>query len=289
MSHTKGIKEATAVNQTVCENLIDDFSSAVASNNVLEICKIQFLVEQLSLMGRPKLQALVQGDEHFAMQQSKAMKLRAMWKKEIKAGDTIDAYSEVESKWFETKVLSIDHANDTCRVHYNGWHVKYDADLVISENLFCPVHTFSTEKRRGAKAAAAQTESAKESTTSLETATTTESSTTSTVLAEPVVSVENTLGGRASRRRSRAGDAAPQAESQTPQNDGAEPAEEEPAAKKPKVEKDLNDWICGICGLLEATDRTELVLCEGIHCTKDFSDCWQCMLPYFIPFLSLYL
>lgn len=36
-----------------------------------------------------------------------------------------------------------------------------------------------------------------------------------------------------------------------------------PETKDPKPVKDVNDWICGICGLLESKDGSDLVLCEG--------------------------
>ena len=32
---------------------------------------------------------------------------------------------------------------------------------------------------------------------------------------------------------------------------------------KPQQERDVNDWVCGLCGALEAEDGSDLVLCEG--------------------------
>lgn len=250
MSQVKSIKEDAAVNEAVSESLIDNFSSAVKEGDVLEICKISYLIEQLTTLGRPKLQNLVQNDEHFAIQVNKAKKLCAAWKSKVQAGDLIDVFSETENKWFETRVLSINHVEDTCRVHYNGWISKYDADLIISAKQFCPVHTFSTYKKKGTRSKDVVDNTAAESTTSLATATTVESSSLSADTGSAGGALER------ARRRSRAGDVASASDA------ASEAAVTEKPAKKPKVEKDLNDWICGICSLLEAKDGSDLVLCE---------------------------
>ena len=80
---------------------------------------------------------------------------------------------------------------------------------------------------------------------------------------EATSDVVDALQDRASRRRSRAPEAT---------TDATVPAVEETVVeekeKKVKPEKDLNDWICGICGLLEAVDGTDLVLCEGMRCVE---------------------
>lgn len=246
------VKEILGVNETVAENIVDDLNEAIKDGNVEVVAKIKYLVDQLADLGRPKLQNLIQSDESYRLAQGKVAKLIASWKAKIVVNDYVDIFSAAESKWFESKILSIDHANDSCRVHYTGWQDKYDEDLILSEKIIYPFNTFTRRKVKReplVKAEPAVNLSAAPVLTAI----------------EATSNVVDALQDRASRRRSRA----PEPSSLTSDASATHAAEETIVVEKEKTvkpEKDLNDWICGICGLLEAVDGTDLVLCEGTHC-----------------------
>eukprot|EP01032_Pedospumella_encystans_P028799 gene28799-32524_t len=247
------IKEVLGVNETVAENIVDDLNEAIKDGNVEVVAKIKYLVDQLADLGRPKLQNIIQSDESYRLAQGKVAKLIASWKAKIAVNDYVDIYSAAESKWFESKIVSIDHASNSCRVHYTGWQDKYDEDLVLSEKLIYPFNTFTRRKvKREPNVKAEPTANEIVAVAEVPTA------------IEATSDVVDALQDRASRRRSRA----PEAPA-----DATVPAVEETIVeekeKKVKPEKDLNDWICGICGLLEAVDGTDLVLCEAT-CLRSF-------------------
>lgn len=249
------VKEILGVNETVAENLVDDLNEAIKDGNVEVAAKIKYLVDQLADLGRPKLQSVIQSNESYILAQSKVTKLVASWKAKIAANDYVDIYSAAEFKWFESKVVSIDHARDSCRVHYIGWQDKYDEDLVLSEKIIYPVYTFTRRKVVAKK---------KDLTAEPEPNAIHPIATADVITAtETIGNVVDALQDRASRRRSRAPETAAAVAAPAPED--AVVAEKEKKAKPEKPEKDLNDWICGICGLLEAADGTDLVLCEGTH------------------------
>lgn len=170
-----------------------------------------------------------------------------IWMSTLKEGDYIEVYSDLEKKWFESKILKRD-CNELF-VHYLGWQAKYDENIDITTKLICPIHVFTKPKNKAVKALLVPVVSSQDFFTN---------GTSSFVDGEatPLVAVEEapvlkTLSGRKVKARVE--------EVKTP-------------VKKQKVEKielDTNDWICGVCNLLEAADGTDLLLCDG-PCKRSF-------------------
>lgn len=44
----------------------------------------------------------------------------------LKVGGKCVAYDDRDDKWFDSRVLKIDAANERAFVHYNGWKSRFD-------------------------------------------------------------------------------------------------------------------------------------------------------------------
>lgn len=170
------------------------------------------------------------------------------WMSTLKEGDYIEVFSERENKWFEAKILKRDGVDMS--VHYLGWQSKYDEKVDTINKLICPTHVFTKPKNKAVKPLFIPVVSSQDLTTNGSSSTVDGESTPAVVVVEDVP-VLKTMSGRKVKARVE--------EVKTP-------------AKKQKVEKvevDTNDWICGVCNLLEAADGTDLLLCDGA-CKRSF-------------------
>ena len=177
----------------------------------------------------------------------KAVNLLEEWKSELRAGDTVDYYRLEENRWYNAKIL--EKKGDLFSLHYNGWGKKYDdKNISFSHSKFFPSGTATVLKKKPAK---------KPKMKHFE-----------------IVAVVKTDDSQANGevgdldrdgRRARAARVVPDETSQ---------GKKLSKRKKTKEELDLEDsmrrdWVCSICHQLEATDDSDLILCDGL-CKRSF-------------------
>lgn len=253
-------KEDCTYYEVARDKLIADLAAAVKAGDVRGMMKITYFVDGLPLFGFSKLHEMISTNDTYIENYDRAMKPYDTWRANIKAGDNVDTLREEESIWYDTRVLEIDHKKDTMKVHYLGWDSKYDEQLSVSGTVVIPQNTFSVGKKKPVRVR--QIEEKLPAETDLNVAAV------PPIDGEELKEVEGASSGelgRGSRRRASSSAAAGAVEGGEEAETGAGEGEKKDRESKPKEEKDLNDWICGICGWLEAEDGSDLVLCEGIY------------------------
>lgn len=254
--------EDTANYNVAVERFAAEYEEALRAKDIGVLLKLQYFAQELYTMQRPLLREQLLALGLFERNAAFVDNLRAEWIKTLKPLDTVDVYGPSEWKWFETKILEIDHSRGEMKVHYQGWDSKFDEVLPINETMVCPLNTFTKSKAKPVKA--------------IRTVAVAE-----VVIEQPPVQTaapENTLamelsGGtiseRASRRRNRTdahvdngqdGSNKRPSGSSTAEQAGADGKE---GKEKEKEEKDHNDWVCTVCGWFEAPDGSDLVCCDG--------------------------
>lgn len=248
------IKEDCSRYEFISEKIIANLAAAVKAGEVLEMMRLTYFVDGLEHFGYPKLHELIHSNPVYQTNYNKTAKPYEAWRSRVAVGDYVDILSEKEFTWFESKVLEIDHKTKAVKVHYTGWDAKYDEVLNLEEKVVVPHNTFTAAKKKAVRVFE-EDDRAEEPVQQKKSAKAPESAT-AAVLSAAVDDL-----GRGSRRRACATTttATSSSISAVEQN-----GEDKLKDDKPKEEKDLNDWICGICGWLEAADGSDLVLCEGI-------------------------
>lgn len=197
------------------------------------------------------------------------------WKNNLGEGDLADFLSPKERKWFSVKLIELSRATAHIRVHYQGWDSKFDESFELTDDMvilppYSVIPNPRKQKASVAQPASTAPESVEEAVAeevavavapSTETTSSTAGAGNETAEQQPQEpqQKQEEYGGRA--RRSRRASA----------EQSASPVKTKKAAKEkgPKVEKDHNDWFCTNCGMLEAVQGTDLVLCDGL-CRRSF-------------------
>lgn len=194
------------------------------------------------------------------------------WKNNLAEGDLADFLSPKERKWFSVKLIELSRETAHVRVHYQGWDSKFDESFELTDDMvILPPYSVIPNPRRPKASAAQPASTAAESVEqtaaeedvavaaapSMETTSSSAGASNETVEQQHQEQDEN--GGRTRRSRRASTEHA------------ASPVKTKRAAKEkaPKVEKDHNDWFCTNCGMLEAVQGTDLVLCDGL-CRRSF-------------------
>lgn len=254
-ANTAPIKEDCSNYEYVRDKLISDLAAAVAANDVKGMMKVTYFVEGLTGFGYPKLHEFISSSAEYNTYFERTTVPYHSWRSKIAVGDTVDTLRVEEKVWYEAKILEIDHKSDKMKVHYNGWASAHDEVLSIMESIAVPQNTFTAERKKPVKLQPRYQDEIAALPAQEEAVETARSSTQTDAETVPEVLDRN------SRRRSRA-DASTVSIDNGATADAAN-GDDKLKSEKPKEEKDLNDWICGICGWLEAADGSDLVLCEG--------------------------
>ena len=197
------------------------------------------------------------------------------WKNNLGEGDLADFLSPKERKWFSVKLIELSRETAHIRVHYQGWDSKFDESFELTDDMvILPPYSVIPNPRKQKASVAQPASTAPESVEEAvaeevavavapSTETTSSSAGAGNATAEqqqqPPPQEQEENGGRARRSRRASAEQA------------ASPVKTKKTAKEkgPKVEKDHNDWFCTNCGMLEAVQGTDLVLCDGL-CRRSF-------------------
>jgi rubrerythrin len=238
--------------QATVERLMDAFENCQTEQTLGQALKLVYFVEDLGQIKQSSLQLAIQSDKRYTKILKSVNAKKEAWIKSLNVGDSMDVLEA--GLWCEAKILEIVNSElKLFKVHYQGWSSKYDT--VVGTSRICHVHTFSKEKRKPQKQHMAAT--------------------VIEVQPEQALIDSNNVSGTSNKNNieivSEPDDGGPRkrrAAVQAIANVSAivKPAGSTKSKEKEteKEEKDLNDWICGICGFLEAEDGSDLVLCEGI-------------------------
>jgi hypothetical protein len=185
--------------------------------------------------------------------QQEANALMNEWKRTLQESDVADFLSPVENKWFSVKVMELKGDRSEILVHYQGWGSNFDQWFTLDDELVIlpPFSIISKQKKKEPVSQPAPTIEMPPAEYS-------------TILVEggevPKDSAEDeTMDGLRRGRRVRKVDD----KSSNNNNNKSK------ISKKEKVEKDHNDWFCTNCGMLEAVNGSDLVLCDGL-CRRSF-------------------
>ncbi len=226
-------------------SMYENLKSAITSDDILTIKQLTSVIEKLVKVEHKILyeELINLGIDDLMVAGEKKL---VAWLYSRVVGDYVEVYSEVEFKWFAAKIIE-QPDKKTFKVHYLGWQSKYDAVIVIAEKQFSPCYLFTrplkNNKRTFDQVSADTPAEAAQNTTVSDVQSSAE-----TVETAPVLL---TLSGRTVKTKA---------------------VEIKPVQKKrkPKAEMaDKNDWICGVCKLLEAADGSDLLLCDGV-CKRSF-------------------
>lgn len=241
--------------ENASRKISSDFSNAVIEKDIATMLKLKYLIEDLESTDNSILHELINGNELYSTNIEKCNSISRQWIENVPVGDKIDVFSEIENKWFESKILSKRTEDETMFIHYAGWHPKYDEHIKYFEKRICPVHVFSKGKKMPIRSNFVLEKSEQE--VSHSTISQSEQEINLNLVA--MDSNEDIITGRVSRygRKTRVtNESSSFVLRKRSCGDGEDNVKKEP--------KDKNDWICGVCGWLEAVDGSDLVLCEGI-------------------------
>jgi hypothetical protein len=172
------------------------------------------------------------------------------WKVTLKIGDECDVFQPRYSAWYCAKIIS---TPDECsfRVHFQGWQPKYDDTVCVADTMIYPPHTFTKPSKKGSKR---RVENSLD-TVEIQTAVPSPNGKKwlSGIGYVDVVSLDTGIKSRTGR---------------TIISKNTEPPAKKMRQKAKKSmeggdKADHNDFICATCNLFEASDRSDLILCDG--------------------------
>ena len=172
------------------------------------------------------------------------------WKSNLKFGDECDIYQRNYGTWYFAKIISIPK-DGYFRVHYQGWQARFDENVFVADTMIYPPHTFTKPWKKGPKRKIENT--------------------------ADIVEIQPTAPSINGKRwvsgfgytdnvsmdtglKSRTG--------RTIFSKTTEPPVKKLRQRAKKSmeggdKADHNDFICATCNLFEASDHSDLILCDG--------------------------
>lgn len=227
---------------------------STALNKILEAIKASLASSDLVMMVQSE-GALCALQEKYALELSKeavalknqvALSLK-MWKENLLKGDYLDVLHADFQTWYNAKILENVPNSTKILVHYQGWDSKFDEIIDVSVATVFPPYTVTKKKQaksKGIDEVAAIVEPPVED-----------------VSSNPLESIEpiqTTKSGRILKNRSLPSSLTKKSR---------------PSVGDREFEGreigDRSEWICSLCGQLEARDGSVLLLCDGA-CLRSF-------------------
>jgi hypothetical protein len=291
---TEAQADGTVIADTA-NRILSDLNSLVASNDIVDVSRILILLSNLQKTSNPIYDSVIIHENSKLL--AAAKELIENWRDEkLIVGAYLDCFSPNEGKWFAAKILERHDRN--IKVHYLGWSHKYDQVINLDERDDIFPHTTrvkamkktekKTEKKtsvyvppseiqQNVKTGAPEVPNTVTGSVSLEEPSSTPDS---QLLLELGCEIKTTRSGRLVKTV--AGSSTSSSHNKRKKGDSAEATEDnDDGSKRRKSDvsiaadgreygsADKNDWFCKVCGLLEAKDGTELVLCDG-PCLSSF-------------------
>ena len=272
--------------------ILSDLNSLVASNDIVDVSRILILLSNLQKTSNPIYDSIIIHESSKSL--AAAKELIENWRDEkLVVGAYLDCFSPNEGKWFAAKVL--ERHDRSIKVHYMGWPDKYDQVINLNERDDIFPHTtrvpLKAKKKKDKKKTPVYVPSS-EIIQNVETGnpempnTVTDSASASSEEPSSIVpdnqlilalghEMKTTRSGRLVKTI--AGSSTSASNNKRKKGDPAEAADDTDGGSKRRKSdcvsiaadgreygsSDRNDWFCKVCGLLEAKDGTELVLCDG--------------------------
>lgn len=259
--------------------IFNEFTAAVTSHDLLTITRCKHFIENLPSIDQHDLYARISGHERYRDTVMLADDIMTEWIHSLSVGSLIDVFLGRENTWYQAKVLlNNSRVDNSLRVRYQGWGPKYDETICISKSRLAVQGAFIRSMRK--KATKTKTRSDEDVQLSIDGPTAAgdddhdmqADESIAVASSEQAAQSEHMRTSRSGRRIREAvqvdSDGRDMASSKGNRNrkrgSGKESLEGSAAGGDDIVEqKDLNDWICGICARFEAPDGSDLLLCEG--------------------------
>lgn len=218
--------------KSFCDEFVVELQEGLKAKNFKQIHQASHLLRE----------CLQQGVFHDAevVTISKLIKegelLLEVWKQSLGVGDRLEVYVAKEDKWFAAQIISgkVSESPEVV-LHYVGWPDKYDTTMNLAEHPVNPPETFVFTGTKRKKSAADTPAPSQQS----------------------VTSVELPLELGRTRRQG----------AYTPS---------EPWVKRESKKRSLaditvrnSDWHCNMCNMLEASNESHLLICDG-GCLRSF-------------------
>ena len=188
-------------------------------------------------------------DLYTSLYEQNKIKLKS-WLQNLKSGDNADSYHIKDRKWYRIKILKRDA--DEILVHYQGWDSKYDQLINIFTSEILPPGCRAKYKDKAPKQSKGEIEAEIDDISPIIESS---SSSSADIDESKLTTDENIILDRPRRSIKIIEDISPVKYSKK--------------KLKSDVPDDDNDWLCGICGMLESNDGSDLLMCDG-PCRRSF-------------------
>lgn len=293
--------------------IFNEFTAAITSRDLLVITRCKHFIENLPSIDQHDLYARISGHERYRDTVMLADDIMTEWIHSLTVGSLIDVFLDRESTWYQAKVLlNNSRVDNSLRVRYQGWGPKYDETICISKSRVAVQGAFIRRMRK--KATRTKTRSDEDVQLSIDEPTAAGDDD-HDMQADENIDVASLDQAAQSEhvRTSRSGRRIREAVAVQVDSDGRDMASSKGNRNRRRgsaaggddaaEQKDLNDWICGVCARFEASDGSDLLLCEGnqpnsrptsaesssVHCSRPSLYIIVILIRTMSPQLSLWL
>ena len=247
------------------------------------------------------LYARISGHERYRDTMVLADDIITEWIHSLPVGSLIDVFLGRESTWYQAKVLvNNSQADDSLRVRYQGWGPKYDETICISASRLAVQGAFIRGMRKKATRTK-KTRSDEDVQLSIDVSTAAGDNdhdmqadeSIAVASSDQASQCEQVRTSRSGRRIREAVQVDSDGRDKRRRSSGKERQEGTAAGGDDVAEqKDLNDWICGVCARFEAPDGSDLLMCEGNQPTNQPTEqcrvvIWSLLSPIIVSHCDL--
>lgn len=239
---------------TIIDDLVADLEQNLQEKHLSNASRCIFAIQDiLTKLGR-------EADQKLTDLLAEHKKQLERWKKALKVEDKFETFSVGDKKWFIAKILSKEH-DGRVFVKYIGWQAQYNEVIDISDREIHPEGTLIPVVESANKKRSQTVYLADEQSTSMQSNTISDDHTSmETTSQQPPETTDEAFEVSARGRKVR----------KLITNN--EQKKKRTLAKR--TIKDHNDWNCTNCGMLEAVNGSDLVMCDG-PCKRSFHQ--ECM------------
>ncbi len=232
--------------------LLDEITNALQGNNISELGRVKAIVDTFSsrFTSYPWTDELREAINAINDGVNK-------WKALVNIGDHVELFDEKELKWFEGKVMEI--LDNTWILSWPGLPKFPPETIILSERQVLPIGSYIINSRYS------MLQKKKKNKESDRDDTETDEAMRSEEVDAPKIEGENHVEGETETKLTKSG----RLIKTTKVVDTVKKRSVNAGKKKDEFERDNNDWICGICNLMESVDNTALMLCDG-PCLRSF-------------------
>ena len=227
--------------------LLDEITSALQGDDMTEIGRAKAIIDTFC----SKYTSYPLTDELREAIESLNDRLNRWKTSLVKISDHVELFDETGLKWFEGKVLEI--SDNTWLLSWPGLPKFPPESVVLSERHVLPIGSYILNSRYSMSQ---KKKKNKEEATEIDTSigVTDESIKADENKVEDETEMVTTKSGR-TIKTSKVVDTLKKSTNL--------------GRKKEEFERDNNDWVCGICNLMESVDSSALMLCDG-PCLRSF-------------------